>query len=172
MSTSAYKKKRAKLAKKNGFCIRHWGVKSVPGYTECTKCRTRSIKLRDSARRQNICMSDLTNPVMPGKTICAICSLKRRLKRLKRLGLPDSEVEKAKQASEAFNGECDSCGALEAGNSYEQFSLDHDPIRLTFRGIICQNCNLCLGHMKDNPERLEDAAAYLRRLSLTSTKHL
>ncbi|WP_405152046.1 endonuclease domain-containing protein [Sphaerisporangium sp. NBC_01403] len=31
------------------------------------------------------------------------------------------------------------------------------------RGLLCSNCNTMVGLAKDNPERLESAALYLRQ---------
>jgi hypothetical protein len=40
--------------------------------------------------------------------------------------------------------------------------VDHCHISGKVRGVLCQNCNLGLGHFHDTPEKLERAAAYLR----------
>lgn len=37
------------------------------------------------------------------------------------------------------------------------------------RGLLCRNCNIAIGHLKDNPEFCEAAATYLR-LPLPSVK--
>ena len=40
--------------------------------------------------------------------------------------------------------------------------VDHCHETKNVRGLLCYHCNLALGHMKDKPERLEEAAEYLR----------
>ena len=55
---------------------------------------------------------------------------------------------------------CQICGAIE--NTY--FDHCHDSNK--FRGWLCNNCNLALGHFKDDPLTLVKAAQYL----INSTK--
>lgn len=45
--------------------------------------------------------------------------------------------------------------------SIEQLVGDHDHLTGRPRGILCRNCNLAIGNMFDNPQRLRDAASYL-----------
>ena len=40
--------------------------------------------------------------------------------------------------------------------------VDHCHDTKNIRGLLCYHCNLALGHMNDQPERLEKAAEYLR----------
>ena len=41
--------------------------------------------------------------------------------------------------------------------------VDHDHATLEVRGLLCQQCNVMLGHSRDIPEVLERAADYLRK---------
>lgn len=39
--------------------------------------------------------------------------------------------------------------------------VDHNHKTSVIRGLLCNNCNLGLGHFKDNPQLLRNAANYL-----------
>lgn len=59
-------------------------------------------------------------------------------------------------------GLCASC--YEPASTDKDFSLcvDHDHFTGKVRSLICNHCNLAIGHLKDSPERAELVAAYLR----------
>ena len=48
--------------------------------------------------------------------------------------------------------------------------LDHCHQRMEQRGRLCHRCNTALGLMKDNPQRLRDAADYLEQFELQFTE--
>lgn len=48
----------------------------------------------------------------------------------------------------------------------QPLSVDHNHRTGQLRGLTCHACNHAIGLMDDDPERLEAAATYLRRLAL------
>jgi hypothetical protein len=54
-------------------------------------------------------------------------------------------------------GGCAICGNPNAGN------VDHDHVTGEVRGILCFNCNIAIGHVADDKDRLLRAFAYLDR---------
>lgn len=45
--------------------------------------------------------------------------------------------------------------------SSRSFTLDHDHDTGEIRGVLCQRCNLALGHLKDDPKRIAGLLNYL-----------
>ena len=54
---------------------------------------------------------------------------------------------------------CEICGG---DNGKRAIHLDHDHKTGEFRGWLCSNCNTGIGMFADDPDRLEEAARYLR----------
>lgn len=65
------------------------------------------------------------------------------------------------------NGICQICDQPER-RAGRRLSLDHDHATGRLRGFICSRCNILLGLLRDDPEMLERAAAYLRTADLSS----
>jgi hypothetical protein len=55
----------------------------------------------------------------------------------------------------AQGGGCGICGKLGADN------VDHDHETGRVRGILCWNCNIAIGQLEDNEDRVLALAAYL-----------
>lgn len=56
-------------------------------------------------------------------------------------------------------GLCAICAGVLAGK--RNLHVDHDHKTGRIRGLLCQRCNLILGHAKDNPMTLQAASRYL-----------
>lgn len=57
---------------------------------------------------------------------------------------------------------CAGCSSPEAGGRHG-WHMDHCHTTGKVRGLLCNGCNLALGHVKDNPHRLRELAAYVER---------
>lgn len=55
---------------------------------------------------------------------------------------------------------CDVCGENRIGKGLH---IDHDHKTGEVRGVLCHGCNLALGNIEDNPERLRALASYLEK---------
>jgi len=56
-------------------------------------------------------------------------------------------------------GACAICGRLESG---KRLAVDHDHVTGKVRGLLCNNCNICLGGLENY---LPQAASYLSRFT-------
>lgn len=78
-------------------------------------------------------------------------------------------AEAYRQILAAQDGKCASCEDSPRFTSRQRhfpLTVDHDHVTGEIRGLLCGNCNSGLGHFRDDPDRLERAAAYLRRARL------
>lgn len=57
---------------------------------------------------------------------------------------------------------CAACGNTDPGRKNGQWSIDHCHDTKIVRGIVCNGCNLALGHVKDSVERLQMLIDYLK----------
>lgn len=69
-------------------------------------------------------------------------------------------------------GGCAICSTPEPGGRWNTWHVDHDhgccprgrkTCGKCVRGLLCQNCNLLLGHAKNDPEVLQKASVYLEK---------
>ncbi len=81
---------------------------------------------------------------------------KHRLK--KYYGLTAAEVEDLYQRQE---GRCCICREARVLRTKAGLYVDHDHATGKVRGLLCANCNAGLGHFRDNPTLLRNAALYL-----------
>lgn len=62
---------------------------------------------------------------------------------------------------------CESCGTPFSQVTFGA-CIDHNHTTGLFRGWLCGNCNLALGHLKDDPERIFKLMQYLEGAELLS----
>ena len=63
------------------------------------------------------------------------------------------------------NGKCAICGYSDLSNPFFFPMIDHCHKTNKNRGILCANCNFGIGSLKDSPELLRSAIAYLEKSS-------
>lgn len=63
----------------------------------------------------------------------------------------------------AQGNKCAACGTSEPGGKYKTWHMDHCHKTKRNRGILCHGCNVSLGHMKDDPEKIRCLADYIER---------
>ena len=73
----------------------------------------------------------------------------------------------AKEFDEKFLAQGSCCAICKTKESSSRnkgaMHVDHDHVSGKIRGILCQGCNVTLGKMRDSPELLRAAAAYLEK---------
>lgn len=77
---------------------------------------------------------------------------------MRRAGVSDAEAERMAYAQDY---RCAIC--RETHLVPRAMCVDHCHATGRVRGLLCNACNLGLGHFKDDPHRLREAAAYVER---------
>lgn len=142
-----------------GVCPSHWTVPVVPGQSRCQKCIDSTEIFRRHQEKNGLCTSHKNIKRVAGKTMCEECLFGKRVRLLKKGGVSDTEITRAREAWQRFDGRCWGCATSDPGT--KGWGLDHDHTSLRFRGILCASCNLVLGQVQDNPIRLRALIVYL-----------
>lgn len=116
-------------------------------FSECKKCNCARARAFNRRRRQE-------DPTW---------SVNNRLRSVYGISLAEYEGMLAAQG-----GGCAVCGSTDAGGK-GRFHVDHDhsccpgsrSCGRCVRGLLCHGCNVGIGSLRDDPERLLAAAAYL-----------
>lgn len=74
------------------------------------------------------------------------------------------------QYDERIGSRCEICGGLPNG-SYRRLAIDHNHVTNEFRGLLCGTCNLALGLLRDSPQILSKALAYLTERGHYGSQH-
>lgn len=82
---------------------------------------------------------------------------KERRRRLRKYGLTDEQYA---EMLDQQDGRCAICRTDDYGIKGPQIDHCHDTGQV--RGLLCNRCNLGIGQLGDDPERMEAAARYVR----------
>jgi Recombination endonuclease VII len=74
------------------------------------------------------------------------------------------------QFDELYNKQFGKCAICQQ-TYHSTLHIDHDHSDGKIRGLLCNNCNLGLGHFKDSSELLENASKYLVKARSDITGH-
>lgn len=79
---------------------------------------------------------------------------------LRRYGLTPEDYD---AMNDAQKGVCAACGSPPdgSGNTGHRLAVDHCHATGEVRGLLCRECNLALGYVKDDPKRLRALVHYL-----------
>jgi hypothetical protein len=86
----------------------------------------------------------------------------RRNKLFKRYGITSSDYDKLFLEQE---GKCKICGTddpYHVSNNSKYFCVDHCHKTGNVRGLLCNDCNVGIGRLKDNIDILQNAIVYLK----------
>ena len=130
----------------------------------CTKCaqskphedfyKTGRKTDKDPDKRHSVCKT------------CTIARLKKnynpetyRRQHLRRKY--DISLEEYNEMLLLQGGNCAVCHAAEAGGKHNVFVVDHDHVTGKVRELLCKDCNIVLGLVKDSPEHIGRLLAYI-----------
>ena len=170
MPRSVKKKKRLSMkeTRKSKRLCAHCSKPALPDKVNCESCRTKYNSVSKQRARTwkflGLCMKCGGPDIVKGITVCQRCRLAIRWAGLRRKGIPESEIEKAKQAMLVFDGICQGCGNTNPKcRGSVDWGFDHDHPTLEFRGILGTGCNSALGFAGDSSAVLVRLSEYLER---------
>ena len=80
-------------------------------------------------------------------------------------------IKKLKEQNDVpSNHTCPICKKTEDQIKHNRFVCDHDHATGKFRGYLCNDCNVSLGILEDDPDRILRAYEYLIRNSIDEYK--
>lgn len=120
-------------------------------------CRRCNLSLPVSDFYVNVRYNRLNKNGEPIKYYYSYCKdcmkILSRVNKGKRIYKYNIEADEAEQLLKV----CEVCG------SSENLCIDHRHSDNQIRGILCRECNLALGLLKDNPERIESLLNYINK---------
>lgn len=150
-------------------------IKLAPDATEreCTKCEIvkpfAAFPLRSNGRPSSWCR-DCTNGAIRKYSKTEVGAARKKAAQESwdarnpdyqvtyRYGLEPGQYDAMRTAQD---DRCAICRTVDAGG--RRWHVDHDHLSGKVRGLLCSACNLGIGKMQDDPDRLRAAAAYIEQ---------
>ena len=161
MTNREYWASKRRNAVKKGVCPSHVDRPAVEGQTRCQECIDNARISRENRRSKGICLSHKDKKAASNSFYCLDCIIAKRARWLRQAGVSEVEIDRAKEAWQFFDGKCQACGSDNPGS--KGWTTDHDHKTLKFRGILCSNCNIALGYVRDGVIWLKLLSKYLIR---------
>lgn len=154
-------KRRAKVA--SGVTkVKHGTANAYKSGCRCAPCKSAHRKRVKEYRAERLERGDFAHGTSSGYTIlkcrCEQCMEYGQTQRLKRYGLENAQY--ASMLKEQ-RGACASCG--DEFNDARTPHIDHCHSTGEVRGLLCSPCNLALGLMQDDPQRIQGLLAFINQ---------
>jgi ribosomal protein S27AE len=149
--------KDEKDKEKKRLQLKEWQAKNkdrVREYREKTKDKR-------NARRRELYAQDENRRIEARKKVRQWQQENKEKRKAQRLKPYQISHEEYLAMLERQNRQCPICGHSDMSNPNIFPLVDHCHKTKKVRGLLCLNCNQALGKMKDSPERLKAAIAYL-----------
>jgi hypothetical protein len=134
--------------RKAGLCSLCGKGPAVPGLNRCALCREKAAKRRQDIRDKKVC-THCCGVRDDNGTVCKACKQRRWAERF---GISYDECAQLFITSKGCCSTCSSAGPL---------VIDHDHSTGKVRGILCKQCNIALGGVRDDPRVLQALIEYL-----------
>jgi recombination endonuclease VII len=152
-----------KTVKARRLCDKHlqrwyrWGTTDLPERADTDQC----IRCKEIFPRKEFPNAK--------ERACKDCyPMIRQERTANRVSRSKDTARKVREFREAQGGRCAICDIPEEESPKKRLHVDHDHNSLVIRGLLCGNCNLGLGHFKDNSTLLQAAIGYLQSSSSPS----
>lgn len=123
--------------------------------------RTKEQQDQYNAARREKYASDETYRELQKQLVKEYWRSNPRVRKNQRLRQYNITVDEYEDLLDAHGHKCAICGYSDKSKPKFFPLVDHDHESGKVRGILCSNCNMAIGKMKDNPELLRKAAKYL-----------
>jgi uncharacterized membrane protein YqiK len=155
-----YEENKDKLDKTK---LKEYHVAYYEAHRDTWPRRTREQQDQYNATRREKYATDDTYRETQKQTVKEYWQANPRVRKNQRLRQYKISIEEYEKMLDAHGHKCAICGYSDKSQPKFFPMVDHDHESGKVRGILCSNCNMAIGKMKDNPELLKRAAEYLER---------